>query len=123
MAKIDVSEILCDPDFLDVVQLIKRASTVNQYGEHVLSETTCNIKACVQSIGSEDLEKMPEGARLHDMIMVYYKGELFPERKGGYSDIIFWQGYRYEVLTIDQNFLNYGKGFTKAICKMENQRA
>ena len=123
MARIDVSDILADPDFLDSLTLIRRSSTVNEYGEHVMVETSCCIRASVQSVGTEDLQRLPEGARLQDVITVYYRGELMPERKNGYADVLVWGGKRYQVAGIDQNFVNFGRGFTKAICRMEDAHA
>ena len=48
MADIDVSELLSDPDFVDDVVLIRRAYSVNQYGETELAEQTITIRASVQ---------------------------------------------------------------------------
>ena len=119
MALIDVSDLLRDPDFTNVVTLIRRSSSINDFGEQVLTETPCNIVASVQGINAEDITRLPEGARLSDVITVYYRGDLQPESKGGYSDLIIWQGRRYTVKTIDENFINFGAGFTRAICVME----
>ena len=38
MSKIDVTELLTDPDFVDTIVLINRTPTVNTKGENVLSE-------------------------------------------------------------------------------------
>jgi hypothetical protein len=62
---------------------------------------------------------VPEGARLSDLIDVYYKGQLTAESPGGYADIIVWQGKRYQVFEVVEDFMNYGAGFTKAVCKLE----
>lgn len=119
MALIDVSDLLLDPDFTNVVTLIRRTSTINTHGEHEMTESPCNIVASVQDINTEDLVRLPEGARLQDLITVYYRGDLQPESKGGYSDLIVWQGRRYQVRTVDEEFMNFGAGFTRAICSME----
>lgn len=119
MALIDVSDLLRDPDFTNVVTLIRRSVSINGHGENVMSETSCPIVASVQGLNAEDIVKLPEGARLSDVITVFYRGDLQPESKGGYSDIIVWQGRRYQVKTIDENFINFGAGFTRAICVME----
>lgn len=123
MALIDVSDLLRDPDFTNIVTLIRRSSTVDNHGEHVMTESSCLITASVQGINTEDLERVPEGARLHDLITVYFRGELMAESPNGYADIILWQGKRYQVVIVDENFMNYGAGFTRAICKMEETRA
>ena len=119
MALIDVSELLTDPDFTNTVTLIRRSSTVDTYGENTMAETSSSITAVVQGANTESLERVPEGARLSDLIDVYYKGQLTAESPGGYADIIVWQGRRYQVFEVVEDFMNYGAGFTKAVCKLE----
>lgn len=119
MALIDVSELLTDPDFTNTVTLIRRSSTVNTYGENTMVETSSSITAVVQGANTESLERVPEGARLSDLIDVYYKGQLTAESPSGYADIIVWQGRRYQVFEVVEDFMNYGAGFTKAVCKLE----
>ena len=119
MALIDVSDLLRDPDFTNVVTLIRRSVTVNGHGENVMTESACYITAVVQGDNTETLDKLPEGARLSDVITVYYRGTLTAERPGGYADIIVWQGKRFQVKEVTEDFLNYGAGFTKALCVLE----
>ena len=119
MALIDVSELLTDPDFTNTVTLIRRASTVNTYGENIMTETQSTITAVVQGANTESLERVPEGARLSDLIDVYYKGQLTAESPSGYADIIVWGGKRYQVFEVVEDFMNFGAGFTKAVCKLE----
>ncbi len=119
MALIDVSELLTDPDFTNTVTLIRRDSTVNTYGENVMTETQSTITAVVQGANTESLERVPEGARLSDLIDVYYKGQLTAESPSGYADVIVWGGKRYQVFEVVEDFMNFGAGFTKAVCKLE----
>jgi len=119
MALIDVSDLLRDPDFTNVVTLIRRAVAVNEHGENVMTETPCYITAVVQGDNTETLDKLPEGARLSDVITVFYRGTLTAEWPGGYADIIVWQGKRFQVKEVAEDFLNYGAGFTKALCVLE----
>jgi len=119
MALIDVSELLTDPDFTNTVTLIRRSSTINTFGENTMIETPSTITVVVQGGNTESLERVPEGARLSDLIEVYYRGQLTVESPGGYADIIVWQGKRYQVFEVVEDFMNYGAGFTKSICKLE----
>lgn len=119
MALIDVSELLTDPDFTNTVTLIRRASTVNTHGENTMVETSSSITAVVQGANTESLERVPEGARLSDLIDVYYKGQLTAESPSGYADVIVWGGKRYQVFEVVEDFMNFGAGFTKAVCKLE----
>lgn len=120
MALLDTSFLLTDPDFVDTVTLIRRASSLSSKGRNELTETTSQIKAAVQGYGGGDfLSRMPEGARLADSITVYYKGELQAESPSGYADVIVWGGKRYLVREVSENFMNHGDGFTKAECFLE----
>lgn len=119
MALIDVSELLTDPDFTNTVTLIRRASSINAYGENTMTETSSSITAIVQGANTETLERVPEGARLSDLIDVYYKGQLHAESPSGYADVVVWGGKRYQVFQVVEDFMNFGAGFTKAVCKLE----
>lgn len=119
MAQVDVSFLLSDPDFTDTVTLIRRAVTINGYGEGVLTETPSTITAVVQGANTETLERMPEGARLSDLIEVYYRGALTVEQPSGYADVIVWNGRRYQVFEVTEDYMNHGTGYTHAICKLE----
>lgn len=119
MALIDVSSLLTDPDFTDTVTLIRRAASVNSFGENVLTETQSTITAVVQGANTEKLDRLPEGAKLSDMLDVYYKGILYAQSPSGYADIIVWGGKRYQIFEVSEDYMNYGAGFVKAICKLE----
>ncbi len=119
MALIDTSDLLLDPDFTSVVTLIRRAVAVNEYGESVITETSQNITVVAQGDNTETLTKLPQGARLSDVLTVYYKGILTAERAGGYADIIVFGGKRYQVTEVTEDYMNYGAGWVKAICYLE----
>ena len=120
MANIDVSFLLSDPDFGDTFTLVKRGVSVNSVGETVLTETSAaDVVGSVQSGSTDDLVLAPNGARLSDIITVYYGGDLSVERINGYSDVIVWKGRRYTVQDIAGDWNNYGTGYTKALCVLE----
>jgi len=119
MARLDVSSILMDPDFADQATLIRRTSSINSFGEHVLAETSTVITAVVQTGDPEMLARLPDGARLSDTIQVWYRGLLQAAQPGGYADVILWRGKRYQVHSVIEDFVNYGAGFTSAICLLE----
>lgn len=122
MALIDVSFLLSDPDFTDTATLITRAMTVNEWGEGETQESSVQITAVIQPATGKDLERLPEGAKLHETIRVWYRGELLPERENGYADIVVWKGKRYQVKTADP-WDNYGAGYWRALCVMEGASA
>jgi hypothetical protein len=119
MANIDVSELLTDPDFTSSASLIRRLRAVNDYGENVLTESVPEtITVVIQPGKGADLERLPESARLHEVISVWYKGVLNCEAQSGYSDVLIWRGLRFQVMACE-SFLNYGLGYTKALCVLE----
>lgn len=116
MANVDVTALLSDPDFVDTFTIIRRTASVNAYGETVIVETSSPITACVQGIDPEKLAKIATDARLSGGVEVWYNGRINVDPTGGYSDIIIWNGERYEAVSIDENFINYGTngGWTHA---------
>lgn len=122
MALIDVSFLCHDPDFADPVQLVTRAVTVNEWGEGEYTESAQQIVASVQPASGEDLQRLPEGARLADAIVIYYAGELTPERTDGYADVVIWRGRRYQVKSADP-YGNYGAGYWRAVALLEAAHA
>lgn len=119
MARIDVSFLLSDPDFLDEAVLITRTQVVSDKGVASFTESSQNIVCCVQSIPFSALQKNQEYALLTDGIIVYYRGKLNAESAGGYSDIIEWNGARYAVVQVKADFMTYGRGWSKALCSAE----
>jgi len=119
MASLDVSFLLTDPDFTDRVTRITRSSTINQWGEQQLAEIQDTITVVVQGTTSDTLNRLPDVANLSLGIEVWYKGQLNVEAAGGYSDLIVWQGRRYQVVALLEDLMNWGQGWTHAACTME----
>jgi len=123
MAGIDITELLTDPDFCDQVQIVRRTKTVNNFGEGVLtSASPVNATMVVQPASGDILKKLPEGAVLTEYIQVWFRGSLSLQTVNGYSDIIVWQGRRFECYTPD-DFSNYGAGYVSALCILEAPNA
>lgn len=119
MAKIDVSAVIIDPDFADSFVQIKRSYTMSDKGRMDLVETSFNRIGVVQDINNDTLKRFPEAADFIDGITVWCKSQLEVESANGYCDVIVWNGQRYLVKIIDQNFMNFGAGWTSAICSKE----
>lgn len=122
MALIDVSFLMLDIDFTDAITIVKRAYTINQYGETVLTESPIQAYAVVQSGVSETdatLDRTQDSADFANGITVYYKGILEAASTGDYADLVIWNNQRYQVKSVEEDFANYGAGFTKAFCSLE----
>lgn len=119
MALVDVSDLVIDPDFTNSFVLIKRASAINAYGEMNLIETPSNVFGVIQNINNETLKRFPEAAEFSDGIQVWYKGKLEAEAPNGYCDVVVWQGARFLVKIVTEQFMNWGAGWTSALCSKE----
>lgn len=119
MALIDVADLIIDPDFSSAFVQIKRAATIDDKGRMNLTETSFNRIGVVQDINNDNLRRFPEAADFIDGITVWCQSQLEAESLNGYCDVIVWNGQRYLVKIIDQNFMNFGSGWTSAICSKE----
>lgn len=118
MAAIDVSDLLIDPDFCDEATLIKRKSTVNEYGENTFSEIESPVTVVVQAAGKDALNYLPQGIKLVDTFDVWLHGslgQLNSQSVGGACDVLLWNGETYNCVAIVEDFSNYGRGFTHAL--------
>lgn len=120
MARIDTSELLFDDDFVDTVQLIRRTSSVNAKGRNEVTESApVKVLMSVQGVQTKDFMRNPELVDLRGVKSVWYSGPLLASTDGAYSDIIVISGVRYQVVKIDEDYLNFGGGYVKAFCSME----
>ena len=118
MARIDVSFLLKDPDFVNSISIVRRTTTVNDFGENELTEETISAIASVQAADGKTLLSLPETARLEDYKNIYTKTKLIADETGKYSDIIIWEGNRYQLIKI-YPWGNFGQGWYKGLCKIE----
>jgi len=120
MANIDVTQLLSDPDFCDVVTLIRRTSAVGDNGRNTVTELPgVNVNMVVQGLKSADFVRNPDLVNLDGVRSFWYQGEFLVDEDSVYSDIIIFGGVRYQVHKLDEDFSNYGAGFQKAFAAKE----
>jgi hypothetical protein len=78
-------------------QCYHREESINQYGEASFNETPFTITASIQPTSGKELYFLPETALLTDNITIYSKEEL---KNAPYSDIVVYDGKRYQVSTV-----------------------
>lgn len=118
MALIDVSELLLDPDFISSLTLIHRTATVDDFGQTVLTEKTFDTVGSVQPASNREMQRLPEALRTSDIRVFYIKSEIQSDGDDQYPDIILFQGFRYQVKSIE-SWLNYGQGWNMGTCVRE----
>jgi hypothetical protein len=119
MAGLGVPDLASDFDFSDLVQLVRQTAAIDNFGETVLTGTTTSIRAAVQPAGPETLERLPEGARLSDYIEIWHTGRLYAESPGGYADVIIWNGQRWQIMQVLEDYTHFPGGFCRASCLLE----
>lgn len=124
MADLDVSELMSDPDFCDQVQLIRRIADADNKGRNVVTEDApLNALMVVQGLKAIDFQRFPDLVNLNGVKAFWYSGVLLNETETQYSDIVVYNGVRYQIHLIDEDFRNYGNGFMKAFGALEAERA
>ncbi len=118
MAQISVSELLLDPDFVDVMSLIHRTFTIDSYGQNVLTETTVTTYGSVQPASYRQIQRLPEALRAADIRSFFIKAEILCDGTTQYPDIISFGGYRYQVQSVAP-WLNWGEGWNEGLCVRE----
>lgn len=115
MPFIDVTDILMDPDFADTINLVRRAETINGYGESVVAETVTAISAVVTAGSQPKMERAPEGQRQPNTLTVHTTTRLVAPADGHQPDMIEYNGRRFVVVKV-YDWSRYGAGFFAAEC-------
>lgn len=119
MARIDVSELMSDPDFVDPIQVIQRTPTVNSLGENTFTETVRTTVGSVQPASYKTVQKLPEAMRVADVSSFWVKGDMISAGVAGrYASILVFRGRRYQVQTV-ADWSNFGEGYTEGTCVAE----
>lgn len=118
MGQIDVSDILCDPDFTDKLCLIDRCTSVNGRGENVLAETKLDTIGSVQPASGKTIQRLPEALRVGNVSSFWMKGKITVSAPGKYTSIIVFKGRRYQIQMVF-DWTNWGLGWCEGTCVAE----
>ncbi len=118
MARIDVTELLTDPDFVDQIQLVTRVPSVNSLGENILAESTIRTIGSVQPADGKVIQRLPEALRVANVSSFWFKGVIEASAPGKYSSILVFKGRRFQVQTV-QDWTNWGAGWCEGTCVAE----
>lgn len=119
MALIDTSFLLTDPDFVDPITVIRRRTTINEYGENVLIETSFQTLGSVQAPTGNLLQRLPDAFRMANVSAFWIKGTIQADGTNSrYPDLLVFRGKRYAVQQIF-DWMNFGEGYSEGICIVE----
>jgi hypothetical protein len=120
MPLLDVSEAF-DVLFWDTVTVIRRTTTVSQYGRVTTADTQFAMQAVVTAASPDDLSRVPEYELMNKTISIYSIERLQGPADDGLGnqtmpDLVQWHGSTYVVRMLD-DYSGYGQGFIHAVCE------
>ncbi len=118
MANVDVTPLMYDPDFVDPIVVIRRQTTVNDFGENVTTECTYNFIGSVQPASGKALSRLPDGLQVADVTSFWIKGPITVSGAGKYPDILVFRGKRFQVRQVN-DWTNFGVGWSEGLCVAE----
>lgn len=118
MALLDVTDIVQDPDFMDLGLVCERqAQTVDDYGIASVSARLIKFSGVVTNDSGDILTRIDAGERIRGSITIHSKFILNDGKSGYTADIVQWQGRRYTVSNV-HDYSHFGRGFAAASCDL-----
>lgn len=118
MARLDVSDILTDPDFIDRGLICERSKqTVGTDGIAINATTKTKFIGVVTSDSGDVLERMPGVERIKGSITIHTRFALNDGAPGQTADVVQWRGRRYTVSNVN-DYSHFGRGFIAATCDL-----
>ncbi|PIK75263.1 hypothetical protein [Pseudomonas sp. 382] len=119
MALLDVTEVLLDPDFMDMGLVCKRSTqTVGDNGRATNAQSSTTFAGVVTSDKGDILERIAGGERKKGSITIH---TMFRLTAGDgdeiIADVVTWQGRDYTVANVN-NYSHFGRGFVAASCDL-----
>ena len=118
MARIDVSELLHDPDFVDKIQLITRVPRVDSLGENKITENCVDSIGSVQPASGKTIQRLPDALRVGNISSFWFQGKIETSAPGKYSSILVFKGQRFQVQTV-MDWTDFGAGWSEGTCVAE----
>lgn len=121
MASIDITELLDDPDFSDTFFLRRQHQTIDSSGLAHNTETSVACDGVCFPGGGNKLIRTRDGDRVEADMTIVTRTILHDGRGGEPADNVEWMGKRY-VVTLVEDYANWGGGFVQARCNLLDLR-
>ncbi|WP_186257797.1 hypothetical protein [Burkholderia gladioli] len=121
MAFLDVTDVLLDPDFMNLGLICNRMTqTTDERGRATNTPVAIQFAAVVTSDSGDILHRNADGSRIVGSITLHTPFRL---RDGGPdqtadADEIVWQGATYTVVNVN-DYSHFGRGFVCATCDLK----
>lgn len=116
---LDVSELLFDPDFAEVLTIQRRTDDVRPNGRTLVRNTTIFpapfgvVLPKDTAIGGNEIERAPDGQYRGAALTVHTAFRLRCLSPNNQPDVLIWDGDPY-VCTLVNNYSHFGAGFVEA---------
>ncbi|MFV5443337.1 hypothetical protein [Acinetobacter oleivorans] len=119
MANLDVSDVLLDPDFMEMGIVCKRTEViVGNNGRSQETITNTSFSGVVTTNNGIKMDRRADGTLIKGAINIHTQFALIQGDANNKADEITWKGKTYIVTQVLDN-LHYGQGFIKAICELK----
>lgn len=117
MPNLDVSDVILDPMFAELLTIKRRTQVVGTNGRAQRTQTIITPKPAgvVTSEANENLKRMDFGQYRPNTIRVHTPFRLSGPAPGKEADVVTWNGDDYIVVQVD-NYSHFGRGFISAAC-------
>lgn len=124
MARLNVSDVLKDPDFSSYIFVKRSKNKINNLGRVEQKQQSIKIPATIYPtgfpVGGTTLQRLPEGERTEGLQSVFCLTHLIVNFGDMTADIVIINGREYTV--IRQMDWDFGESYTELVCKLNAYR-
>ena len=118
MPFLDVTEVLLDPDFVDLTLVCHRQTqTVDEDNFPINTPQDIPFSGVVTVDRSLEAKRMAAGQNINGAILIVTQFRLIQGQPGFDADIVTYRGREYRVTFVDP-YTAYGSGFVQAHCEL-----
>ncbi len=119
MALLDVTEVLLDPDFMDMGLVCHRSTeATGDDGRTAVVTVDSPFAGVVTSDKGDILERLAGGERKKGSITIHTIFRLTAGSNDITADVVTWQGNDYTVSNVN-DYAYFGRGFVCATCDLK----
>lgn len=112
MPRLNVTDVLYDPDFCEIFTLIRRCRTVDDFGRGAVKENILRLVGVVQPASSKTLERLNQGDWKKGGIEVWCESRMTVNSNKNLPDEIVFENNRYMCVE-ERDYTHYGRGYMK----------
>lgn len=117
MPNMDFTEVMTDPDLVDLMQYVRQTQTMTPLGTSSVTAVTADLWGIVTSGGTRLLRRIAEGELNAGAITVHSKTRLIAGEDDITADVVAWRGKQYTVNKV-RDYSHFGQGFVAADCDL-----